>query len=336
MIQKPQKNQFINLCQDLMFKIFFSRNEKLLLSLAQTFIFQPKGKNIKNLKIKAEDKDWIKETEMALQNPALYSKFYGGKGVVLDILATLNTGESVNIEMQTTSHPHFRERILYYWSEVYGSNLKSGEGYGTLKPAYSLVFVNFPLFERELKPQPIAKGVPCVPTARKTSDKRTALHSFSIRSDKPPHFVLTEHLGMIFVDLSRFSIPERDFKDMLDMMEAWCYFIKGSSCLTEEGRKALFRQSEVFKMAESALKDLSVDSSVRVLEKLREKWVRDQVTYFEYATQKGHAEGMEKGRQEERQKVVANMLKNHIETPLICKITGLTEEEIKKLKNNTC
>ena len=42
MIQKP-KNQFINLCQDLMFKIFFSRNEKLLLSLVQTFIFQPKG-----------------------------------------------------------------------------------------------------------------------------------------------------------------------------------------------------------------------------------------------------------------------------------------------------
>ena len=36
---KQQENQFINLCQDLMFKIFFSRNEKLLLSLAQTFIF---------------------------------------------------------------------------------------------------------------------------------------------------------------------------------------------------------------------------------------------------------------------------------------------------------
>ena len=247
MIQPPQKNQFINLCQDLMFKIFFSRNEKLLLSLAQTFIFLPKGKNIEKLKIKAEDKDWIKETEMALRNPALYSKFYGGKGVVLDILATLNTGESVNIEMQTTSHPHFRERILYYWSEIYGAEFKSGGSYGTLKPAYSLVFVNFPFF----------KG------------SQEALHSFSIRSDKPPHFVLTEQFGMIFVDLSRFSIPEKDSKNMLDMMSAWCYFIKGSSSLTEEGRKVLFRKSEVFKMAESALKDLSVDSSVRVLKKLK-------------------------------------------------------------------
>ena len=348
MIQPPQKNQFINLCQDLMFKIFFSRNEKLLLSLAQTFIFQPKGKTIEKLKIKAEGQDWLKEMEMALRNPAIYPKFPGGKGVVLDILATLNTGESVNIEMQTMFHAHFRERILYYWSEVYGSDLKSGEGYETLKPAYSLVFVNFPLFERELKPQPIAKGVPCAPTASRAGDKSKALHSFSIRSDKPPHFVLTEHLGMIFVDLSQFAMPEGDFKNMLDMMSAWCYFIKGSSCLTEEGRKVLFRKSEVFKMAESALKDLSVDSSVRVLEKLREKWVRDQVTDFKYATQKGiekgHAEGMEKGMEKGRQEghaegmqqVVLNMLKEKADMRFICKVTGLSEEEIKKLKNGSC
>ena len=315
--QNKQQNQaqFINLCQDLMFKIFFSKNEKLLLSLAQTFIFQPKGKTIEKLKIKnkVEDKDWIKETEMALQNPAVYPKFIGGKGVVLDILATLNTGESVNIEMQTMFHAHLKERILYYWSEIYGADFKSGEGYGTLKPAYSLVFVNFPFF----------KG------------SQELLHSFSIRSDKPPYFVLTEHLGMIFVDLSRFSIPEGGFKDMLDMMSAWCYFIKGSSCLTEEGRKALFRRSEVFKMAESALKDLSVDSSVRVLEKLREKWVRDQVTDLEYATQKGiekgreegREEGMQEGMQQGRQELILKLLESGFDVQTICKGTGLSEEE---------
>ena len=104
------------------------------------------------------------------------------------------------------------------------------------------------------------------------------------------------------MDLSRFSVPEGDFKEIVDMMSAWCYFIKGSSCLTEEGRRALFKQSEVFKMAEVALKDLSVDNSVRVLEKLREKWVSDQVTHFEYAMQKG----IEKGRQEGMEKVNSN------------------------------
>ena len=171
--------------------------------------------------------------------------------------------------------------------------------------------------------------------------------------------MLTEHLGMIFVDLSQFAMPEGDSKNMLDMREAWCYFIKGSSCLTEEGRKALFRKSEVFKMAESALKDLSVDSSVRVLEKLREKWVRDQVTDFKYATQKGiekgiqqgrqegrkegrqegrqegRKEGMQQGRQEGRKEVALNMLKKQADMAFISAVTGLSMNEIKKLKNGS-
>ena len=83
-------------------------------------------------------------------------------------------------------------------------------------------------------------------------------------------------------------------------------------------------------MAEVALKDLSVDSSVRVLEKLREKWVSDQVTHFEYAKQKG----MEKGMEERSRTVALNMLKSGLDTSLICKVTGLSVDEIKKLKSS--
>ena len=342
--QNKQQNQaqFINLCQDLMFKIFFSKNEKLLLSLVQTFIFQPKGKVIKTVKVKnkVEDKDWIKEMEMVLKNPALYPKILGGKGIVLDMLATLNTGEVVNIEMQTTSHAYLRERILYYWSEIYGADFKSGENYGTLKPAYSLVFVNFPFLEEEPKLGSIAKGkagCDSVPVDHKVGDR--TVHSFSIRSDKPPHFVLTEHLGMIFVDLSRFQVLKGDSKDIVDMKSAWCYFIKRSSCLTKESWEVLFKQSEVFKMAESALKDLSGDGYARVLEKLSKKWMSDQVTDLEYATQKGIQQGREEGKAEGMQKgmqaVALVMLKKQADIAFISEVTGLSQEEIKKLKNRS-
>ena len=103
--QKAQE-QFINLCQDLMFKIFFSKNEALLLSLAQTFIFHRRvgGDKSKHCllnkfcakhwtKVKNKGENWLKDIEIALKNPAVYPKSIGGKGVVLDILATLNTGE---------------------------------------------------------------------------------------------------------------------------------------------------------------------------------------------------------------------------------------------------
>jgi len=48
---------------------------------------------------------------------------------------------------------------------------------------------------------------------------------------------------------------------------------------------------------------------------------------------KGRQEGIQKGRQEERQQVVLNLLKEKIEVSFISKVTGLTEKEIKKLKN---
>ena len=162
--QKTQA-QFINLCQDLMFKIFFSRNEELLLSLAQTFIFQPKGKTIEALEItnKAEGENWIKEAGIALRNSSILPKLPGGKGVVLDILATLNTGESVNIEMQTMFHAHFKERILYYWSEIYGSDFKSGEGYGTLKTCLFFGFCKLSIVRRRSKATTDSKGFAICP-----------------------------------------------------------------------------------------------------------------------------------------------------------------------------
>ena len=52
--------------------------------------------------------------------------------------------------------------------------------------------------------------------------------------------------------------------------------------------------------------------------------------------QKGMQKGVQKGRMEGRQEVVSNMLKNHLDTSLICKVTGLSEEEIQKLKKESC
>ena len=49
--------------------------------------------------------------------------------------------------------------------------------------------------------------------------------------------------------------------------------------------------------------------------------------------QEGRQEGMQAGRQEERQQVIFNMLKKDAEISFISEVTGMPEEEIKKLKN---
>ena len=51
--------------------------------------------------------------------------------------------------------------------------------------------------------------------------------------------------------------------------------------------------------------------------------------------QKGIKRGMQKGMQKGMQQVVLNMLKEKTEIAFICKVTGLSEEEIRKIQNGS-
>ena len=47
----------------------------------------------------------------------------------------------------------------------------------------------------------------------------------------------------------------------------------------------------------------------------------------------GRQEGLQEGRKEKQKEVILNLLKEKTDISLISKVTGLSEEEIKKLKN---
>ncbi len=71
--------------------------------------------------------------------------------------------------------------------------------------------------------------------------------------------------------------------------------------------------------------------SARDLEALRrrteERYERDQLAIQALARDEGKAEGM--------QQVASNMLREKADLSFICKVTGLSQEEINKLKNGS-
>ena len=85
-------------------------------------------------------------------------------------------------------------------------------------------------------------------------------------------------------------------------------------------------------MADAILKDLSVEGEVRILEKLREKQLHDQVSDLNYARQEGLQKGLQKGlqegRREGRREFILNMLKEKFDVSAVSKVTGLSEAEI--------
>ena len=61
---------------------------------------------------------------------------------------------------------------------------------------------------------------------------------------------------------------------------------------------------------------------------------RDTHNQIEYAKETGLEEGLAKGRAEERNSIVLKMLKNNLHVQTICDVTGLSVEDVTKLKES--
>ena len=95
-------------------------------------------------------------------------------------------------------------------------------------------------------------------------------------------------------------------------------------------------ENEEIKKANEQLEYLTGDEAVRRMAFLREKAERDYVTNMSGAREEGIEEGMKEGIKEGEKKkaikIAKEMLKEGIEREKIIKITGLTGEEIDKIK----
>ena len=408
-----KQKRFIKLTQDLMFKSFFSKDEKVLISLLKSFLPVLQDKQIENIqilnpesattkaytsdspadssteenkdkeinnyeesskykesenaendkyeeankreesaelqkrqtkgakdKLKKEEKTRIREErkkdksieekrkdktkpELISLDSSLYPRSFSKKQITLDLRLKLNTGENINVEMQSLSQKAFLERILFYWAKLYTEDLKRGEGYEKLYPAYSLVFTDFDVLPARLTDY---------------------INSFSIRLDKQPYEELTNHLKIVIVELSKFKYENLQ---TLDKKGSWCYLLKKSENLYETELEILKKKGLGGAMA--LLKNVSESDRLRYEQESRDKFLFDQhwdrVYNFEEGMEKGlqkgrqegreegMQKGLQKGRQEEKEEVVLSMLENGFDRDSISKVTKLSREEIKKIQN---
>ncbi len=100
------------------------------------------------------------------------------------------------------------------------------------------------------------------------------------------------------------------------------------------------------KKAMDTLEFLSQDREARRLYEERQKYLHDEASMIEWATENGHKKGLEKGLEKghaeglikgERKKAIEiaeNMIALGIEVSVIAKASGLSETEIENLKAN--
>ncbi|GGG10913.1 hypothetical protein GCM10010912_64170 [Paenibacillus albidus] len=119
----------------------------------------------------------------------------------------------------------------------------------------------------------------------------------------------------------------------------WLLFLKGADKSIWE---VLTLNDPHLKKAMDTLEFLSQDNEARRLYEERQKFLHDEASMIEWATEKGleagraagHAAGQAEGERKKALEIARNMLSLGIEIKLIAQASGLTEAEILSLKNN--
>jgi predicted transposase/invertase (TIGR01784 family) len=103
--------------------------------------------------------------------------------------------------MQGSPHPFFPERLLFYWSKVYGAGIQKGMKYSGLSRVYSITILNASLFKN-------------------TEDFHT---TFLLLDKKTGKILLTDHLEMHILELEKVG---KQLSKLETNLESWAYFFR--------------------------------------------------------------------------------------------------------------
>ena len=220
-----------------------------------------------------------------MTNPELPPETITGKFSRLDL--KLQTDEQViNVEIQVRNDPDYRDRTLFYWSKLYTSELKEGDEYGELKKAIVVNIINFNMFEGKDYHAEVQTTIK--ETGEIFSDK------FSI------HFFELKKVGK--------KVDPNNRKAL------WLQFINAES--EEELEMIKNTDVPIMKDAVRVIYDMSDDTRIKEIARLREKAMHDEASALGNARREGIEEGIEKG----MEKVIDQMRKS-----------GMTEDQIKQI-----
>ncbi|MDS4068151.1 MAG: Rpn family recombination-promoting nuclease/putative transposase [Candidatus Competibacter sp.] len=185
-------------------------------------------------------------TEVEILNPYHERECLTDKLSIVDVKARDQGQRQYQIEIQLLSVAGLPGRIAYGWAELYRSQLKKGDGYDQLKPAYSLWLLGDALW-----PQ-----------------RDEALHGFRLRDGQGRDLV--DHGGIWLVELSKCVVDE-----VHSEQERWLkFFVEGEGL--DEADLPAWMQTEEMRQAMSTLQGFSEQERAYHRYQARQDYLRQQ------------------------------------------------------------
>ena len=242
-------------------------------------------------------------------NTILEKDLFDEKIGILDIKAKLDNQVLCDIEMQVVNHRNIEKRILFYWSKLYSSTIKSGKNYDKLNKTICILIANYEL--SNLKE--ILKG-----------------HTeWKIREKDFKNTVLTDMLEIHIIELPKIQkLMQKGsfFKEDADFF-VWTKFL----LMPNELGVNEMSDNNAVKKAKEELDKIQNDEYEQRLAELRLKHILDTNSIESYGYEKGLAEGEAKGKIETQKEIAKKLIEKGIPLENISEITGLSKEELENL-----
>lgn len=218
------------------------------------------------------------------------------KDTIVDVRCRDVEGRQFVVEMQMAWTDAFKQRVLFNASKAYVSQAEMGCKYEDLQPVYSLNLVN-EIFEKDMKEYK---------------------HNYHIVHDKRTKKVI-EGLCFTFIELPKFhphTIKEKR------MTVLWLRFLTEINDKTQEVPAELLESPEISKALEEVKISAFTAEELRAYDKF---WDR-------VSSEKTLMEGRyDEGKQDKALEIAQNLKSAGMDVDTICKMTGLSKEDIEEL-----
>jgi len=217
------------------------------------------------------------------------------KETILDIRAVDNRDISFIVEMQIKDTKFFDKRAIYYTSKAYTGQIKKGEDYPKLNQVIFIGILDFNSFE-----------------GNNYLTRHLILNRETMNQD-------LRDLEFNFIELKKFNKCEEELDSII---EKWIYFIKNAENLTMIPKSA------------AEIPELNEAYGLAAMN----AWTEEELEIYEYwqirdaGDRHKIQEEFEKGIEKGIEKVAHEMIKDGESNDKIRKYTGLTDDEIERLR----
>ena len=143
----------------------------------------------------------IKDIEI-IKDKELTTDEITNKTGIIDVLAKIDDGTHINIEVQLTDQKNMDRRTLFYWSRIYNRGIIKGEDYSNLNKLITINILDFNFIDLD------------------------KFHTeFTLRESEYTDYKLTDVLEIHFIEMPKFkNLNNKDLEN--DKLQRWLMFLR--------------------------------------------------------------------------------------------------------------